>query len=142
MFPPHEKREMILSPSVSGKRCINQYQKISSCNPQLAINLPVRGEKINKYFCKRGTEWEICVDKGTWSCFVFTVSVALSGSTAPHRCMHAVGPCDLQESGATLGFSLDLYIVVRCIAHSIKLLRRGVRICAMFQPIQRRSVEV
>jgi hypothetical protein len=47
--------------------------------------------------------------------------VALSASTTPHRCMQAVGLCELRESGAMLGVSLDLYIVVRCIAHSIKL---------------------
>jgi hypothetical protein len=40
------------------------------------------------------------------------------------------------------GISLALYIVVRCNAHSIKLLRREVRICAMFQNVERRLVEV
>jgi hypothetical protein len=60
----------------------------------------------------RELEWEICVDKGTWSSFVFTVSVALSALTTPHRCMQVVGLWDLRESGTVLGFSLDLFIVV------------------------------
>ena len=46
--------------------------------------------------------------------------------------------CESQDSGAMLGFSLDLFIVVRCIARSTKLLRREVRICAMFRNVERR----
>jgi hypothetical protein len=50
--------------------------------------------------------------------------------------------CDSARVRSDAGISLALYIVVRCNAHSIKLLRREVRICAMFQNVERRLVEV
>jgi hypothetical protein len=38
--------------------------------------------------------------------------LALLASTTPHHCIQAVSLCELQESSAMLGFSLDLYTFI------------------------------
>lgn len=84
----------------------------------------------------REPEWEICVDKGTWGCFVFTVSVY--NATPLHARGRSLRSARVRTQERCWGFHWIFFIVVRCIARSTKLLRREVRICAMFRNVERR----